>query len=548
VKRSSFALAVLGCVLTAALRGQAQGAPLIIPTPKSVHMAGPMLRLDARSRLVIGTQATARERMAVQVVQNELRSAFGLAVPIVRDKQAHNGGTTIVFGVAGRTRNGASSVVPQSVHAPRKAEGYCVRVGRRGAIVAGRDAQGVLYGAQTVCQLLRRDAHGAALLPAQVDDYPTLGWRGAHLFVGNRALPFHARLIARIFARLKFNNLVLECEQAKWNALGRAAPPWAMSKADLVREIGFARAYGLSVTPLINSVGHMGWLFADKANLPLAEDPQTPYAAYVANPAADRALFRLYDEVLTTFHAPALHIGGDEVTLRGRFPWRSRARYPTVADAYVAHVRRLHDYLQKKHVRTWLWADMLLAPGETQDFCNAPSLAQAHQMRAMLPRDLVLFDWHYAVHGDFSSPRRLQKAGFKTVIGAAWNNPANIAVFSKALAAQRERGLLQTTWAGYNSRAQNLTHDAAQFSAFVVAAEEAWNGGRTDAAHLPFDPARVFRAWYGPPPGSRKPVGRAPEMTNVLFAGALPRRSFGVLGVFPAHANDGRNCSVVGRR
>ncbi len=510
VKHNCLALAALGCVLTAALRGQAQGVPTIIPTPKSVRMAGLMLRLDARSRLVIGGHAGARERMAALVVQSELRSAFGLAVPIVRGKQAPSGGTAIVFGIAGRKRGRASAVVPQSVHAPGKAEGYCVRIGRLRAIVAGQDAQGVLYGAQTVCQLLRRDAHGAALLPAQIDDYPSLGWRGAHLFVGSRALPFHTRLIARLFARLKYNNLVLECEQAKWNALGRAAPPWAMSKADLARELCFARAYGIQVTPLVNSVGHMGWLFADKANLPLAEDPQRPYAARVSSPAADRVLFRLYDEVLETFHSPALHIGGDEATLRGRFPWRSRAQYPAVADAYVAHVRRLHDYLKKKHVRAWLWADMLLAPGETQDFCNAPSLAQAHQMRAMLPHDLVLFDWHYAARGDFSSPRRLQNAGFGTVIGASWNNPANIAVFSKALAAQKERGLLQTTWAGYNSRAENLTHEAAQFSAFVVAAEEAWNGGRTDAAHLPFDPARVFRAWYGPAPGKSRRAGRAP--------------------------------------
>lgn len=503
-KQNRHAFLILGCMLTWALRGQAQSALLIIPTPKSVRIAGQSLRLDAHSRLVIGKRATARERMAAFVVQSELRGTFGLSVPIVRQGRVQDGGTRVIFGVAGQKPKATFGAVLGGVNPPPRAEGYCVRVARGAAIVAGHDPQGVLYGAQTVCQMLRRDGQGVVLLPAQIDDYPSLAWRGAHLFVGNQALPFHTRLIARIFARLKFNNLVLECEQAKWNALGRAAPPWAMSKADLRREIQFAHTYGLHVTPLINSVGHMGWLFADKVNLSMAEDPQMPYAACVANPDTDRALFQVYDEVLQTFRSSALHIGGDEATLRGRFPWRSRARYPTVADAYVAHVRRLHDYLQKKHVRTWLWADMLLAPGETQDFCNAPTVAQAHQMRANLPHDMVLFDWHYAARGDFSSPRRLQQAGFGPVIGATWNNRANIAVFSKALAAQRQRGLLQTTWAGYNSRAENLTHEAGQFSAFVVAAEEAWNGGKTNPARLPFDPARVFRAWYGKQPHKRR--------------------------------------------
>ena len=380
-----------------------------------------------------------------------------------------------------------------------KSEGYCLLVGPEGAVVAGHDPAGTFYGAQTLCWLLGRDAAGVYITGARVDDYPSLAWRGAHLFVGNRALPFHEKLIAHVFARLKMNNLVLQCEQAKWDALGNAAPPWAMSKADLRAEIAFARRYGLTVTPLVNSVGHMSWLFANGANLALAEDPQTPYAANVSNPQTDALLFRLDDEVLDTFGSQALHIGGDKVTLRGRYPHRSRAQYPTVADAYVAQVTRLHDHLRKRGVRAWLWSDMLLSPGDARDAANAPSPAQAVQMRNRLPKDIVLTDWHYQADDPFTSPHLLRQAGFGPVIGATWAVPANITGFSHALAADRQRGLLQTTWAGYNSSEDNLAHEKHQFTAFVLAADCAWNGGQIDPKHLPYDPEKVFDRLYGLP-------------------------------------------------
>ena len=315
-------------------------------------------------------------------------------------------------------------------------------------MVAGHDSAGTFYGAQTLLQLLGHDAQGVFVPAAQVDDYPTLPWRGAHLFLGSHALLFHKKLIANILARFKMNNLVLECEQAQWETLGQHVPAWAMSKADLTQEIAFARRYHLAVTPLVESVGHIGWLVRDPAYGSLAEDPQTPYAANPINPKTYALLNRLYDEVEDTFHAPMLCIGGDEVTQRGRYPFRSRGRYPTVADAFVAHVTRLHDDLNGRDVRTMLWGDMLLAPGEATGDANAPSLADAQQMRARLPKDILIADWRYGANDDFASPQIFQSSGFGPVIGATWDDPRDIARFAQSLAAAHQAGLLQTTWAG----------------------------------------------------------------------------------------------------
>ncbi len=485
------ALAVPCLAALAPLPRARADAPLLIPRPKSVVWTGLRLRINAHTRLLLAPEAGRMDRMAALSVQAELHAHFGLPLLPIRTA----GGDPLV--APGGLRGGPVIAFGESSGGPPdRAEGYALAAGPGGAVVAGHDPAGTFYGAQTLCQMLGRDAGGVYVSGARISDYPSLGWRGAHLFVGDHALPFHEKLIARVFARLKMNALVLECEQAKWTTLGKAAPSWGMSKADLKTEVAFARRYGLAVTPLVNSVGHMPWAFEGGANLALAEDPQTPYAAYVASPATDKFLFRLYDEVLDTFGSSALHIGGDEVALRGRYPYRSRAQFPTLADAYVAQVTRAHDHLKARHVRTMLWGDMLLAQGEAADAVSAPSAEQARQMRTRLPHDIVLTDWHYRGSGPFASLGVLRGAGFGPIIGATWFEAGNIPSFGSALSAGHERGLLETTWAGFNSSEANFRHEKAQFVAFVQAAECAWNGGAGNTP-LPYDPAQVFDRLYG---------------------------------------------------
>jgi len=480
-------------------RAPPSALPVVIPQPKTMALTGNRLQLDAKTRLVIADDATVQDKAAALAVRQELADRYGLSgLRIVRAAAVGALDDIVVFGEPDRVPLAARLLKAAGTKPPTRAEGYVLRVGPTWAVVAGRDPAGTFYGAQTLRQLLALDPRGPFISGAIIDDYPSLAWRGAHLFVGDHALTFHRALIENVFSRLKLNNLVLQCEQARWDRTGAAAPSWAMSKDDLRREVACAHGHFLAVTPLVASVGHMEWLFSDPARVGLAEDPQTPYAVSATNAAAYRFLFKLYDEVIDVFHPACLHIGADEVTLRGRYPYQSAATYLTVADAFSAHVTKVHDYLKHKGVKTMIWGDMLLAAGEAPDATNAPSAAQAARMRRALPKDITICDWHYAPSGDFASPHLFRQAGFNKVIGATWFNPRNIAAFSRAQAADKQFGLLQTTWAGFDSSAQNLVADPQQFAAFVLAADAAWTGGQIGPNQMSYNPASIFAAWYAP--------------------------------------------------
>ena len=69
-------------------------------------------------------------------------------------------------------------------------EGYELTVTPKRATVTGSDRCGVLWGVQTVCQLLALDNGPAASLPAvTIRDRPRFAWRGLHLDVARHFFP-----------------------------------------------------------------------------------------------------------------------------------------------------------------------------------------------------------------------------------------------------------------------------------------------------------------------------------------------------------------------
>lgn len=464
--------------------------PLVIPTPKKLTVTGPPVRLTEKTKIELvgpGTDAA-----------SALLKSLTLS-PIVRSQ-----------GSAGRP------------------ESYTVSVHKDRIRLTAGDAAGMLWAAQTLLQLVESDSQGKVVHAVEIEDWPTLRFRGVHLFHGQNALPFHKKLISRVFSPFKLNHLVIQCEQLKWESDPSVAPSWGGTKAAVREEIAYATAHGITLTPLVQSYGHMEWLFNKPQNRDFAEDPELPYAVNISNPAAVSYLEKLIAEADELFGAPAFHAGLDEVTMRGRFPFRSAPR--TFSELFVSNARHWQAFHKKRGKELWMWADMALHPSEVAPcFGTAPSAAEAKKVRDGLPKETVLFDWQYGAHETFPSLRLLQKSGFSKLVACTWFNPGNISNFSKAAAEVGAWGALQTTWCGYESKEEVLDgSERQQFVAMVLAAEHFWNGGTTKPS---WDAGEVFtRLWSDRQnPATRPRDGRVallpgPVREERLADGVLYRR------------------------
>ncbi len=362
------------------------------------------------------------------------------------------------------------------------AEGYRLTVTPDGIDVEARSEAGLLFAVQTLRQLITRRTDGAVIIRgAEIYDWPALPLRGVHLFTGGQGADLHERLIRNVLAALKMNHLVVECEYVKWDSTPEIHhPEYGMSKDEARRIVRTAQNLGLEVTPLVNSLGHCQWLFTNDANLDIAEDPEAKWAYCVTNPRTYEVIFGIYAEALELFDHPRfLHVGHDEFTHRGRYPHREESKKYTVEQLFRMDLEKLHAWLAERGVRMMMWGDMLLGPKESPDACHADSVEQAQRLRAALPDDVLITDWHYvaAPPAEYRSLSRFHEAGLQTV-AATWNRAENIVNFAKAAYDQKSLGLLQTTWAGYSLDPGRFAKEIQQYMAYVLAAEAAWNADR----------------------------------------------------------------------
>ena len=96
-------------------------------------------------------------------------------------------------------------------------QAYVIRVTDSGVLVAGRTAQGLFYGVQTLRQLLHAEGSGGKTLaiPALViRDWPSMEWRGVSDDISRGPIPTldYLKMQIRTLAEYKINLLGLNME------------------------------------------------------------------------------------------------------------------------------------------------------------------------------------------------------------------------------------------------------------------------------------------------------------------------------------------------
>jgi len=495
------------------LRSPTSGPVYVIPEPRRMRLTEGDFALTPHTTIVVSDRARPEDLRGARSFADEVKLLYGFEPRLLTEKQAVSAKSVILVGEAAMHKRLASTAAKAGLCAPSKAEGYALKVTPKSVLVVGHDRKGSYYGMQTLKQLVKASPERVSIQGCEITDWPSLGFRGVLLFTGNKALLFQKRLIDRIFSRFKMNHLIIEVDNIKWKSDPTIALDWSMDQADLKKVIQYAKEHFIEVSPLLQSLGHCDWMFKNGRNLDLAENPDRPYAYCPSNPRTYDFILPFYDEVVELFNNPGfVHIGHDEVQEPGGFPRHEECKKRSAEQIFVDDALKIREHLAKRGARVMMWGDMMLAKGDAPDATNAESPDKARWIRDQLPKDVVITDWHYAPGKpeEFKSLGIFIKEGHDA-IASTWFTPANIEAFSKQAKQLGAMGLLQTTWAGFNSHEGNLKESFPQFSAMVLAAEYAWNSGKTSLEDLPYRADVEFRKQWDP-----RPVDRAPRKGFVV--------------------------------
>lgn len=381
--------------------------------------------------------------------------------------------------------------------------GYRIKIDEKGVSVVGEELEGLQNGLLRLAQLaFTKD--GKLWLPGgALIDQPASTFRGVHLFVGPRATEFHKELWSRVLRPLGYNRVVLQCERTQWNATPGIETSISMKREALAGLFAMYRGLGVEPIPLIQSWGHMEWLFANSKNLDLVWNPVDPYAIDPRKPEAQAKLKAIWAEATALLKPKYLHFGLDEVDMRGYLGTPSE-----LTTLWEQHLPFLGTIAKENNAKMMLWGDKALGPGEAPDATHGATLADAKARRAAIPKGAYITDWHYKPDPNplpFAKPLELWREEGFVPIASPWYRPENTRGFGLAAFATRT-GFLQTTWCGYESWEGGMLDALEQFSAMILTADYGWSGRQDTLAELPYKPAEIFRKMYFDAPSPLKPL------------------------------------------
>ncbi|MDX9978683.1 MAG: glycoside hydrolase family 20 zincin-like fold domain-containing protein [Lentisphaeria bacterium] len=415
------------------------------------------------------------------------------------------------------------------------AEAYQVDTRSLPITLSARTPQGLRHAVQTLRQLATRTPEGLAVKRALVTDWPLVQWRGWHLISPetSAALP-EARRVIETLAALKMNWVALQLD----NRLryerdpDLARGPDAPTKQELSELVAFAESLGLEVIPMTQCFSHFSYFTGKEKYRHFAEvqdpapDARHKYWNYCPRhpEVHEQLVFPLIAEQLECFpNAKYFHVGLDEITFEpiGVCP---RCQGAPGGELLAEEILRLHGFLQQRGLRMGMWGDQLLV-----EHNGKPPYNTAEAL-PKVPRDVIIFDWHYGAQESFPSLGFFKQQGFE-VVASGWYEPLNVSQFAWETRQNDLLGYGGTTWYGIH----NIRSEIRLVAAIPLSAEFAWSPRQPRLDELDFEPAASFRQLYDAPPA---PVR---EFLPLDLGGVANRRladnedRTGWLGNGPAH-------------
>ena len=357
---------------------------ILIPVPRRMKLAGTGLAVAAIREIVIKGDPAAMLGSA-----RRMQSA-----------SAGTAGWTLRAARADEQRGAGQAWLELSPDAGIPAQGYRLRVDRKGLALTAGDAAGLFYGVMTLTQILRQSPD--TLPGLSIDDHPDFPSRGVMLDISRDKVPTLTTLFALVdqLSELKINHLELYTEHTF--AYRNHREVWAQSSPltaeDILALDAFCRDRFVELVPNQNSFGHLNRWLKLPAYSHLAEAPDGfeypwggrsngPASLNPTHPGSVKLLDELYGELLPNFTSRKFNVGCDETWDLGQGVSKGLCEKRGKGRVYLDFLLAIHR-LVARHGRTLhFWGDIILHHAE---------------LVAELPKDIVALEWGYEANHPFA--------------------------------------------------------------------------------------------------------------------------------------------------
>ncbi len=265
-------------------------------------------------------------------------------------------------------------------------EGYHLIIRPKRIFIVANTDSGLLYGVQSLKQLMRAFS-GEKKLPAhQITDFPDFDFRGVMDDISRGPLSNLEFMKAQVrrLSELKINVFSFYIEHVvKTSKHFAYSPEEGITLSELQELQEYAEPYHVQLMGSFQTIGHYRNILShpDYKHLGVSDRMLNP-----TDPAALRFLSEVFDELVPVFSHPIFNINGDEAYDLRRGRLRELADSIGEGKIYLDWTKSLQAKVSSLGKRVGMWGDMLLKHPE-----QIP----------MLPEETVVFTWQYDGLDDF---------------------------------------------------------------------------------------------------------------------------------------------------
>lgn len=450
-------------------KGCASLDTVIFPKPQEISSSGSDFILDDQVSILVPDRPSEQDLLLANFLRNEIADRFGSYPAIERASGSIARGRVIVMGSMQNplVRSQCRRMGFASNAKKLGSESYILHASNNLVLIAGGDDRGAFYGLQSLRQLLTADEHGPRFQGVQVRDWPDKPFRGIYVFLPSREnIIYFKRFVRDFMALYKYNTLILEMNAGMrldrhpelnygWvqfardtNYSCRNYPPDPfhgmeqnsshqdtaggsfLEKEEIADLAHWIRKNHIELVPSLPSFTHSYYLLTEHRSLAAVPQNKWPDIYCPSNPKSYSLVFEVYDEYIDVLKPKWVHIGHDELFLPINVS--PQCHDQDIGELYGQDVKKIHDYLASRGIRTALWGDMLLqsvrghgpqkkAAPDGWTYLSPGGLTP-EQVNRLIPKDCLIYNWFWSNKMRQLGPAELneaylEKMGFQQVFG-----------------------------------------------------------------------------------------------------------------------------------
>lgn len=438
---------------------------IFLPQPSSLSYGEGTFTIHYDSRIFLDSESPAELFSAAQLLQQEIETQTGFRPAICRRHQPVG-----------------SHLIYLTASPELSREAYTLAVTPKNITICGSLESGVLYGVQTLRQMIRQA--GAVLPTVLISDKPAMENRGFYHDATRGRVPTlsYLKQLADTLSFYKINQLQLYIEHSylfdDLTEMWRDDTP--LTAEDILELDRYCKGLGIDLVPSLASFGHLYKLLCTKSYAHLCElegsasapfsfyDRQAHHTLDITNPESLSLAKHILSEYMQLFSSKYFNLCADETFDLGKGASRALAEEKGTTVIYTEFVTELANYITESGRTPMFWSDVI---------------SQEPEGYHLLPKNLICLHWDYASNVSSERLTRLANSGAEHLYVCpgvqGWNQLINkyheayenISRMARYGHECHAMGLLNTDWGDYG----HINHPDFSRIGMIYGAAFSWN-------------------------------------------------------------------------